>query len=119
MSSPPAFVCPLCLRSYGDPLYHGPAGHAPQGLCFDCWAAEWALIQAGMLNTGDWTTLDSALWLICAGFTRQQAANIIGVARRTIYRWIRALRKDPRKIPPWLCPGESSIPNDRSEGIPR
>ncbi|MBL7134841.1 MAG: helix-turn-helix domain-containing protein [Phycisphaerae bacterium] len=119
MSSSRVFICPLCLGAYGDPHYHGPAGHAPQGLCFDCWAAEWALIQARMLNGGDWTVLDSALWLICAGFTRQQAANIIGVARRTIYRWICALRRNPRKTPQWLRPDGSPIPNDRQRGIPR
>ena len=31
-----AFECPICAREYGDPLYHGPAGHAPHGLCLDC-----------------------------------------------------------------------------------
>jgi len=117
MSSPAAFTCPLCLRSYGDPHYHGPAGHAPQDLCFDCWADEWALIQARMLNGGHWTALDSALWLICSGFTRQQAACIVGVARRTIHRWICALRKDPSKTPQWLRRDRSPLPNDRQEGI--
>ena len=36
------FICPICKRSYGDPLYHGPTGHAPLQMCFDCWAGEWA-----------------------------------------------------------------------------
>ena len=96
------FICPACQRSYGDPHYHGPAGHAPRNLCFDCWAAEWDLIAARMLNGGNWTVLDAALWLVCSGFTRQQAATIVGVARRTLYRWIRALKTNPRKVPQWL-----------------
>ena len=121
MSSPAdkTFTCPLCCRSYGDPHYHGPPGHAPQCLCLDCWGDEWAAIQARMLNGGDWTALDSALWLICAGFTRQQAAGIIGVARRTLYRWIRVLKMTPHKTPQWLRPGDSPIPNDRQRGTNR
>lgn len=96
------FVCPLCHRTYGDPRYHGPVGHAPQNLCFDCWTYEWSHIKTRMLNGGDWTVLDSALWLICCGFTHQQAANIIGIARQTIRRWLQNLRRNPGRIPQWL-----------------
>ena len=104
-----AFVCPNCKRAYGDGLYHGPIGHAPQNLCLDCWANEWAQMEVRMLNGGDWSVLDSALWLICCGFTRQEAAGIIGVGRRTIHRWIQAVRKDPEKIPQWLSQNASLV----------
>ena len=113
------FICCVCHRSYGDLHYHGPAGHAPQNLCLDCWAAEWDLIEARMLNGGNWTVLDSALWLVCSGFTRQQAATIVGVARRKLYRWIRALKSDPRKVPQWLRPQGSPISHHATQGTDR
>jgi hypothetical protein len=98
----PAFVCAACKRGIGDPLYHGPAGHAPHSVCFDCWTEEWACIEACMVNGGDWSLLDSALWLVCCGLTRRQAAIVLGLHRNKIRRWILHLRRNPRDLPDWL-----------------
>ena len=98
----PAFVCPGCGCAFGDPLYHGPRGHAPPGLCFDCWADEWAHIEVRMRNGGDWTVLDSATWLVCCGLSRQEAAQVLGLHRNTICKWVTRLRKDTRLVPDWL-----------------
>lgn len=97
-----ATVCASCKCSYGDGLYHGPAGHAPQNLCLDCWADEWAVMEVRMLNGGQWTALDSALWLVCCGLTRQQAASVLGLHRNTLRNWLVRLRKHPGRIPEWL-----------------
>ena len=98
-----AFVCPNCHRDYGDPLYHGPSGHAPQNLCMDCWAEEWALVELRMLNGGNWGVLDSALWLVCCGFSRQQAAKLLGLHRNTIGNWLTRLKKHRRSVPEWMA----------------
>jgi len=96
------FRCPNCKREYGDPLYHGPLGHAPQELCFDCWAEEWATMAAVISRGGRWRAMDAALFLLCQGFTHQEAANLIGVCRKTLYNWIRTLRRRPTLTPQWL-----------------
>ncbi len=96
------FVCPNCRRRYGDSLYHGPDGHAHPALCMDCWADEWVDMEVRLMCGGDWTVLDSALWLVCCGFTRQQAAGILGLHRNTIHNWIARLRRNPSEIPDWL-----------------
>ncbi len=97
------FTCPDCGRAYGDPLYHGPDGHAPPQMCFDCWAAHWdrteVLLRA---ERGNWRRMDVALFLICQGHSRTEVAGRIGVARNTLARWIAGLRKKPHKIPDWL-----------------
>ena len=98
-----AFVCPQCGRPYGDPLYHGPAPHAPGRLCLDCWVANWAEFEARIFKDADWTVLDEALWLICQGFTHSEAAALIGQHRNTIANWIQKLRKFSHLIPDWLC----------------
>ena len=97
-----AFRCPQCKREYGDPWYHGPIGHAPQRLCFDCWASEWAMMNQVMARGGNWQQLDAALFLLCQGFTHQEAGDLIGVTRRTLVGWIRELRRRPTLTPEWL-----------------
>jgi len=72
-----------------------------------------------MLNGGNWTVLDSALWLVCSGFTRQQAATIVGVARRKLYCWIHVLKTDPRKVPQWLRRAGRAILDNERQGIRR
>jgi len=96
------FKCPHCKQRYGDPLYTGPAGHAPQGMCFDCWASEWGMMAQVIAQGGDWQPLDAALFLLCQGFTHQEAADVIGVGRKTVYNWIRMLRRRPGLTPDWL-----------------
>lgn len=99
---PTRFRCPQCRQEYGDPLYHGPFGHAPQELCFDCWATEWAIMEIRMSSGGRWELMDAALFLICQGFTQQEAAHVIGASPRTIHNWIRSLRQRPEDVPLWL-----------------
>jgi len=100
---PGKFRCPNCKREYGDPHYHGPIGHAPQELCFDCWASEWAIMEQVMSRGGNWQQLDAALFLLCQGFTHREAGDILGVGRRTVYNWIQALRRRPHLTPRWLA----------------
>lgn len=97
-----AFLCPSCGREYGDDLYHGPMPHCPKQICLDCWAIEWSDIQARIAKEGDWSKLDEALWLVAQGFSRGQAAGLIGKSARTLRRWIQNLRKFPHLIPKWL-----------------
>lgn len=99
---PRKFRCPHCKSDYGDPLYHGPVGHAPQELCFDCWASEWGSMEVVIARGGSWQPLDAALFLLCQGFSHQEAANLIGVHRNTIFGWIRELRQHPGLTPRWL-----------------
>ncbi|MGB2820024.1 MAG: helix-turn-helix domain-containing protein [Phycisphaerae bacterium] len=96
------FTCPNCKRVYGDPMYHGPIGHAPQELCFDCWASEWDAMTLVMSRGGNWQQLDAALFLICQGFTHKEAADAIGVCRNTVWSWVRTLRQRPGLAPEWL-----------------
>ena len=85
-----------------DPFYVGTPGHCPPGVCFDCWCIEWDTMEARMLNGGEWTTLDEALWLVSRGLTRSEAAAVVGTSRRTLYRWLQKLRKNTHLIPDWL-----------------
>ena len=96
------FVCPVCKSRYGDPLYHGPAGHAPQQMCFDCWASEWASMIQVLSRGGNWRQIDSALFLLCQGFSYQEAANLAGICRKTLHNWIRQARQRPEMAPDWL-----------------
>lgn len=100
--APDAFICPTCKVRYGDPLYHGPSGHAPEGMCFDCWASEWASMVQLASRGGNWRPIDSALYLLCQGFTHKQAADLAGVCRRTLDNWIRDARRKPHLAPQWL-----------------
>ena len=97
-----AFQCPKCGKRYGDALYHGPWPHTPTNICLDCWAAEWARIQAVMQTEGDWSELDEALFLVSQGVTQSAAAAVIGRCRKTLYNWIRKLRRYPHLVPDWL-----------------
>ena len=97
-----AFTCPACGREYGDSLYHGPWPHSPANLCLDCWAIAWTEMQEAMWKEQDWGELDEALFLVCQGFTRAEAAGLIGKSARTLRRWMQRLRKFPHLIPNWL-----------------
>jgi hypothetical protein len=101
-AAPGRFTCPRCKREYGDPWYHGPIGHAPQQLCFDCWAAEWDTMSLVMSRGGNWQQLDAALYLLCQGFSHREAADLIGVSRNTVCNYVRKLRQRPELTPDWL-----------------
>jgi len=96
------FRCPKCRRTYGDPMYHGPAGHAPHALCFDCWASEWGVMNILIYRGRDWRPSDAALFLLCQGFSHQEAGDILGVARATVFHWVRQVRQHPETAPDWL-----------------
>jgi len=98
------FSCPgsRCGDWIGDPHYVGPAGHAPQNLCLDCWAAHWDVIEARAINGGEWTHLDEALWLVCRGLSLGEAADVLGAHRNTLWRWIVEMRRRPETVPDWL-----------------
>lgn len=101
------FTCPCCRMRYGDPLYHGPSGHCPPQVCFDCWASQWGLMELMIdQERGNWRRLDAALFLLGQGFSQDEAAEIVGVHRNTVINWICRLRKKPEEIPDWLCTGE-------------
>jgi len=101
-AAPVAFVCPCCKQAFGDPMYHGPVGHAPQELCFDCWASEWGQMGQVISRGGNWQPMDAALFLLCQGFSHQQAADMIGANRSTVFRWIREIRRCPALMPDWM-----------------
>ena len=83
-------------------MYHGPAGHAPEGICFDCWASEWGEMERAIYRGANWQPLDAALFLLCQGFNHREAADMIGIHRRTLYNWMRVLRQHPELLPEWL-----------------
>jgi len=111
-----AFECPQCHRQYGDPLYHGPAPHAPANLCLDCWVANWAEFEARIFKDREWTVLDEALWLICQGFTHSEAAGLVGRHPKTLGYWLQKMRKFSHLIPDWLSRGGSKNAPSRREG---
>lgn len=97
------FVCPACGRPCGDPLYRGPAPHAPARLCMDCWAQQWHEMEMRMLFGGAWDVVDEALWLISFGLTSSAAAGLIARHRRGLRRWLTRMRKYAHLIPDWLA----------------
>jgi len=107
-NEPATFICPKCGREYGDPLYHGPDGHAPPTLCFDCWAGEWGAMAARLAAeyaTGAdlrWRARDLALFWLCQGHTQGRAAELAGVTRRALVKWLRAMRQGRMPVPQWL-----------------
>jgi len=101
-AAPGGFVCPVCKCRYGDPLYHGPAGHAPVQMCFDCWASEWGTMIQVLSRGGNWQQIDSALFLMCQGFKQHEAARLVGMCRQALHNWIRQARQKPHMIPDWL-----------------
>jgi len=96
------FRCPKCRRTYGDPMYHGPAGHAPHALCFDCWASEWGVYEALIARGRRWRQLDAALFLLCQGFTYAEAGRVLGTTHDSVLHWIGYLRRYPGELPDWL-----------------
>ena len=93
---------PECGQWIGDPRYVGPAGHAPQNLCLECWLAHWDVVARRAAAGGEWTELDQALWLVCRGLSFSAAADVIGRHRNTLRRWILRMRRNPGLIPDWL-----------------
>jgi DNA-directed RNA polymerase specialized sigma24 family protein len=51
---------------------------------------------------GNWRQIDSALFLLCQGFSYQEAANLAGICRKTLHNWIRQARQQPQIAPEWL-----------------
>ena len=100
---PSGFVCPQCLRQYGDPSYHGPAPHAPGNLCLDCWADHWAEFEMRVFQDRQWSALDQALWLVCRGLSPAQAADLVGRHRNALHKWLVRLRKYDHLVPYWLA----------------
>ena len=88
-----AFVCGQCHREYGDPLYTGPVGHAPPGICLCCWLAAWEIAH------GAWPPAVEALYYVACGSTLTDAADRAGISRRTLYRWRCKWREHPEAMP--------------------
>ena len=91
-----AFTCPRCGDEYGDPLYHGPTGHAPPDLCFSCWAIEWDIMARLISAEQDWRRHAKLLFLICQGFTQQEAASRLGIHRNTVGSRLRGMKKNEK-----------------------
>jgi len=94
-----AFICANCNRPYGDGLYHGPKGHAPRGICFDCWAQAWEEVKRILEAGGAWTDQTEMLFLLSQGHSQSKAAHILHVCRRTVGRWLNTYRNRPETIP--------------------
>jgi transposase-like protein len=71
-------------------------------MCFDCWAGEWASMIQVLARGGNWQQIDSALFLLCQGFSYQEAADLAGICRRSLDNWIRQARQRPEMAPDWL-----------------
>jgi len=85
-----------------DPLYRGPHGHAPAGICAGCWEEYWDHIKARISHEGRWEPIHEAVWQLAHGASRQRAAQIAGMHRSTIWRCLRKWRQNPALIPEWL-----------------
>ena len=83
-------VCRGPKRSDGtrvlDALYRGPAGHAPQDECLECWLYEWVASRRGEAD------LKTVLLLLSDGRSVVEISQIIGRHKRTIFRWLAPLR---------------------------
>lgn len=90
-----AFTCGQCHEAQGDPLFTGPAGHAPSDICFHCWLAAWEDRHGTA-----WSPQITALWRLSCGDTLTLAAELAGVSRRTLYRWLCGWRQDLEGLPP-------------------
>lgn len=94
-----AFTCAACHHDQGDPLYKGPRPHAPDNECLECWAEFWAEAEAAIRREGDWSPAVEAAFAVARGKTRQEAAELVGVHRVTLWRWLRKIRANPSLIP--------------------
>ncbi len=105
MASPKhGFRCkgPGCGKWIGDRRYVGPAGHAPQNLCYECWMLHWEWIEACAANGGLWTRIDEALWLFCHGLSLREVSVAVAVPYTTLRRWVKRLRQRPNLVPEWV-----------------
>jgi hypothetical protein len=87
-----AFVCVRCGEAIGDPMYRGPAGHAPADVCFTCW------VNAFEQPPWHWPREVLALWLLANGYNRRDAARLSGLARNTLWRTLGRLRKNSSEL---------------------
>lgn len=96
------FVCGVCRQKIRDPLYRGPMGHAPRALCLECWLGQWQQMLDRMHAGGNWSRIDAALSLMCAGFSLRQTAGILGQARKTLLRTLRRELHSYEQLPDWF-----------------
>jgi DNA-binding CsgD family transcriptional regulator len=87
-----AFVCKVCGESIGDPVYRGPAGHAPPDVCFTCW------VNAFEQPPWHWPREVLAVWLIANGYSRRAAAKLAGLARSTLWTLLGRLAKNSSEL---------------------
>jgi hypothetical protein len=97
-----ALRCAACGEGYGDPLYHGPAGHAPAQLCLDCWLGSWDRQVRRMHCGGPLDRHEEALALLCEGYTYRQAGDRLEVTASTVRRWVRWIGRTRRELPEWF-----------------
>jgi hypothetical protein len=92
----------MCDAVIYDSLYRGPWGHAPARLCLECWLGQWEQMVQRMQAGGDWTGIDAALSLLCAGYSLRQTAGILGRARKTLVRSLRRALHSFEALPEWF-----------------
>ncbi len=85
-----------------DSLYVGPGGHSHPRACFDCWVYHWEAVARQIRAERPWERRDWAFWLIACGWTRKDAAALVGRHYTTIWRWMREVRKNPQLLPDWV-----------------
>ena len=89
-----AFVCSNCHQEQGDPLYTGPAGHAPLEICLPCWLEAWELAP------DDGRTREvEALFYVAQGYSLSEASKLAGIHRNTFLQWRNKWRQDPTRLP--------------------
>ncbi len=96
------FICAVCRQKIRDPLYRGPVGHAPRALCLECWLGQWQQMLDRMHAGRNWSRIDAALALMCAGFSLRQTAGILGQARKTLLRTLRRELHSYEELPHWF-----------------
>lgn len=91
-----AFVCTVCRKPIGDPLYTGPLGHRRRGECLECfldrrYGPGW---RRRKLANADRRLLDM-VWLLHQGHGQVEIADRLQCHRNTVARQVERLKRFP------------------------
>lgn len=108
-----------------DPLYTGPPGIAPPGLCWECFLDFWLdyLTEVAKEFSGKHGTSEATLeaaWALARGESRTRASEIAGLGRNRLWRILRHWRANPSQIPDfWVHEVQTRKAMEKYEGVPR
>jgi DNA invertase Pin-like site-specific DNA recombinase len=72
-------------------------GHGPGDMCLDCYLAE----QKDVWRDNKMPRKARAFLMLADGYTQTEVAAVVGVAVRTLYRWLNVLKKSV-KMQKWV-----------------